>query len=137
MHERDVRNAAATPLAWSRAFPARPCQVREARRFLRQILDGLPAADDAVLCLSELAANAVIHSNSRKSGGRFTVRAEIRPGDRVRVEVEDQGGSWTQPACADGQHGRGLLIVGRLTSDGGISGDSETGWTVWFEIAGR
>jgi hypothetical protein len=49
---------ATTPLAWSRIFPARADQVREARAFLRAALDGCPAADDAILCISELAANA-------------------------------------------------------------------------------
>ena len=52
-------SAPATPLiAWSRFFPASPPQIREARRFLATILDGCPAADDALLCLSELATNA-------------------------------------------------------------------------------
>jgi serine/threonine-protein kinase RsbW len=137
MREPVARHAGVTaPLAWSRVFPGRPCQVREARRFLAQILRDFPAADDAVLCLSELAANAVTHSNSRRPGGWFTVRAEMRLGDRVRVEVEDQGGSWTRRACTDGQHGRGLVIVSQLAPDWGFSGDSETGWTVWFETAG-
>lgn len=136
MREPVARHAGVTtPLAWSRVFPGRPFQVREARRFLAQILRDFPAADDAVLCLSELAANAVTHSNSRRPGGWFTVRAEMRLLDRVRVEVEDQGGSWTRQACADGQHGRGLVIVSQLAPDWGFSGDSETGWTVWFEIA--
>jgi hypothetical protein len=41
------------PLAWSRAFPAVPAQIGEARRFLAGILAGSPAADDIVLCLSD------------------------------------------------------------------------------------
>src|ERR1017187_3121114 len=72
------------PLAWSRTFPATPLQVREARRFLPRVLDGRPAADDAALCLGEVAANASIHSRSR-AGGHFTVRAQIY-GGRVRRE---------------------------------------------------
>jgi serine/threonine-protein kinase RsbW len=122
------------PLSWARTFPARADQIGEARRFLAHILDGLPRADDAILCTSELATNAVIHSKSRQPGGSFCVRAEIRHGDCVRVEVEDQGGPWAQPVCADGQHGRGLVIVGRLACDWGVAGDSQAGWTIWFEI---
>ena len=51
MHE----TSTAPPLTWSCAFPATPAQAREARRSLARILDGHPAADDAVLCLSDLA----------------------------------------------------------------------------------
>jgi serine/threonine-protein kinase RsbW len=130
MHE----TSTAPPLTWSCAFPATPAQARAARRSLARILDGHPAADDAVLCLSELAANATIHSRSR-NGGHFTVRAQFGEGC-VRVEVHDQGGPWKQPAPAGDQHGRGLLIVASLARDWGITGDSHTGWTVWFEIDG-
>jgi serine/threonine-protein kinase RsbW len=119
-------------LAWSRTYPASAHRVRDARKFLAGVLAGRLVANDAVLCLSELAANAVLHSNSRQPGGVFTVRAQVR--DRVRVEVEDQGGFWAQPVNADGQRGRGLLIVGNLASDWGITGDSDTAWTVWFEM---
>jgi anti-sigma regulatory factor (Ser/Thr protein kinase) len=125
--------ATARPLAWSRVFPGTPAQAREARRFLAATLDGHPAADDAVLCLSELAANATIHSQSGQPGGHFTVRAEIRR-DRVRVEVHDQGGSWTWLPRHDEPHGRGLLIVSQLSRAWGRTGDSGTGWTVWFEM---
>jgi len=121
------------PLAWSRTFPATPLQVREARRFLTRVLDGRPAADDAALCLGEVAANATIHSRSR-AGGHFTVRAQIY-GGRLRVEVQDEGGSWSRPVRRrDGQHGRGLLIVAALAHDWGRAGDSEAGWRVWFEM---
>jgi hypothetical protein len=40
-------------------------------------------------------------------------------------------GSW--PAQPD-EHGRGLLIVASLARAWGRSGDSERGWTVWFEM---
>ena len=125
----------APPLAWSRAFPATAAQVREARRFLAQILDGRPAADDVILCLSELVTNATVHSRSRQPGGIFTVRTEIRDGC-IRVEVEDQGGPWTVPTPGDEQHGHGLHIISQLARTWGITGDSDIGWTVWFEADG-
>jgi serine/threonine-protein kinase RsbW len=125
----------APPLTWSRAFAATPANVGEARRFLAQILDGRPAADDAILCLSELATNATVHSHSRHPGGHFTVRAEIHAG-RLRIEVHDQGGPWTRPMPGDVQHGHGLHIVSQLAHAWGITGDSDTGWTVWFEADG-
>jgi anti-sigma regulatory factor (Ser/Thr protein kinase)/DNA-binding XRE family transcriptional regulator len=127
--------AAAVPLiAWSRSFPATAQQVGEARRFLAAIADGCPAAGDALLCLSELATNALLHSRSREPGGRFTVRAQ-RHGSHLRVEVRDQGGPWAPPALTDpaGHNGRGLAIVDQLSRTWGRSGN-EAGWTVWFEI---
>jgi anti-sigma regulatory factor (Ser/Thr protein kinase) len=124
----------AGPLAWFRVFAAVPAQAREARRSLARVLDGHPAAHDAALCVAELTANAVLHSKSREPGGQFTVRAEIRPGDRLRVEVHDGGGPWTPPAPGDDQHGRGLLIVSHLALDWGRTAESDTGRIVWFEI---
>ena len=55
-----------------RVFPGHPDQVRQARRFVARALDGCPAADDAVLGVSELASNAIQHTRSGK-GGRFQV----------------------------------------------------------------
>ena len=125
--------ATTSSVTWSRVFVATPPHVPEARRFLARILVGRSAADDAVLCLGELAANAAIHSRSR-DGGQFTVRAQLG-GGILRVEVGDEGGPWVQPAGPpDGQHGRGLLIVSQLTRAWGRSGGSDTGWTVWYEI---
>jgi serine/threonine-protein kinase RsbW len=112
--------------------PARA--VRQARKSLARSLDGCAAAEDAIACLSELAANAVTHSRSARPGGTFTVCARLTPAGRLRVEVTDQGGPWAQPAPTDGQHGRGLLIVRQLARDFGISSDNRTSRTVWFEL---
>jgi anti-sigma regulatory factor (Ser/Thr protein kinase) len=118
---------------WSRAFPGLAAQAREARRFLSAIVDGCPAADDAILCLSELVANAIVHSRSGESGGHFSVRVQRYDSD-LRVEVSDQGGSWEPHAHTDEHHGRGLLIVNQLTRDWGRAGDEQAGWTIWFEM---
>ncbi len=118
--------------ATGRAFPGEAGQVRQARRFLAGLLDGCPAGDDALLCVSELATNAVRHSRSGGQGGRFTVIAAVRAG-RLRVGVTDEGGPWRPERGGDGQSGRGLLIVGELASRWGRE-DTGTGRTVWFEI---
>jgi anti-sigma regulatory factor (Ser/Thr protein kinase) len=55
-----------------RVFPGRLDQVGQARRFVARVLTGCPAADDAVLCVSELAGNAIQHTRSGL-GGRFQV----------------------------------------------------------------
>lgn len=120
-------------LTWSRDFPAVPSQAREARRFLAALLDGRRDADEAVLCLSELVGNACLHSRSREPGGRFTVWAQLR-GERLRVEVRDGGGLWAESPYPDDLHGRGLLIVSRLALRCGRTGDSQSGWRVWFEM---
>src|SRR5258705_488185 len=94
----------------SRVFPALPEQVAQARRFLRHMLDGCPMVDDAVLICSELATNAVRHSDSARPGGVFTVRAEVRDGDCLWLEVEDQGRPWVSREPSE-TSGRGLGIV--------------------------
>jgi anti-sigma regulatory factor (Ser/Thr protein kinase) len=130
------QTATAPLLAWSRAFPAIPVQVREARQFLSAILDDCLAADDAILCLSELVTNATVHSRSRKSDGHFHVRVQLH-GSHLRVEVSDQGGPWARPVNADERNGRGLLIVGRLADAWGRTGNAQAGWTIWFEMECR
>ena len=93
-------------------------------------VEGCTAADDAIICISELATNAVLHSHSRKADGTFTVRAEIHQGDYLWVEVEDGDGPWDKRAHSDGRP-HGLDIVGELASAWGIDGDPLTGWIVW------
>ena len=62
-------------------YPGRADQLHHVRRAVARHLAGCPAADDATLILSELAANAIVHSASR--GQFFTVRAELLP--RLRL----------------------------------------------------
>jgi anti-sigma regulatory factor (Ser/Thr protein kinase) len=114
-------------------FPAKPAQIREARGFLAGLLGDRTAADDAVLCLSEVATNAIQHSRSAGPGGRFSVRAEL-DGEWLRVEVGDQGGPWTRLIHRDGLRGRGLLILAELAASWGRGGDAGAGWRVWFEM---
>lgn len=117
----------------SRTFPAAADQARPARQFLAAILNDSPLTGDALACLSELAANAIIHSNSRNPGGTFTVCVTLAPG-WLRVEVEDQGGPWAPDHDDGGQNGRGLLIVSQLATTWDISGHGATSRTVWFEM---
>jgi anti-sigma regulatory factor (Ser/Thr protein kinase) len=82
-----------------------------------------------LLCVSELATNAVLHSHSRLAGGTFTVRSKASPGDWFWIEVEDDGGPWT-PAARDPRRSHGLDIIQALADVWGIGGDQD-GRTVW------
>lgn len=110
-------------------YAGRPEHVRQARVDARDLLAGYPAADEVILCLSELATNAVLHSHSRRPGGTFTVRIGRRPGAYIRLEVEDDGGPWLAPAPDPGS-GRGLDIIGALAAEWGAA-TSPGGRTVW------
>jgi len=116
----------------SRTFAATPASVRLARLLLAELLGASPASADAVLCLSELATNAVLHSASARPGGTFAVHAEAT-GSGFRVEVCDAGGAW-DARPPDENDGHGLAIVAALAARWGVSG-SEAARTVWFEIA--
>lgn len=128
---RPVTSSAGT-VAFSCAYPARPAELRLIRDDLRRLLPGCPAADDVILCASELAANAGLHSESRHPGGTLTVRAEICRGEYVRIAVDDSGGPWIEPV-PDPDRPHGLDIVAAFTTAWGITGTA-TGRTVWARL---
>lgn len=126
-------NPCATAQGWERRFAGHPAQVRRVRQFVATITGELPMAHDAVACVSELAANAIVHSRSGGSRGWFTVRVDLAA-ETLRVEVQDQGGPWQPHASGNGLSGRGLAIVGELAKAWGRRGSSRSGWIVWFEM---
>lgn len=121
-------------ITFERDYPGEASQASQVRADLAKITSRFPAADDLILMASELAANAITHSRSGQPGGRFTVRANLYPGDCALVEVIDQGGPWTPPAPGD-EHGRGLAIVEAIAGDGnwGIDGDAAC-HVAWFRL---
>jgi anti-sigma regulatory factor (Ser/Thr protein kinase) len=128
----DPRASAAASLdlcAPAATYPGSPEHVHQVRADARGLLAGCPAADEVILCLSELAANAVLHSDSRRPGGTFTVRIEGCPGAHIRIEVEDDGGPWLARAPDPG-NGRGLDIIRVLAAEWGVAA-SPAGRTVW------
>jgi CheY-like chemotaxis protein len=93
---------------------------------------GLDAVvDDALLIVSELVTNAVVHAESE---------AELRlvAGTGIlRVEVADQGGHAPDPQLAgdDDEHGRGLLLVTVLSAAWGTEARPDGGKVVWADLA--
>ncbi|MGH3328821.1 MAG: ATP-binding protein [Streptomycetales bacterium] len=119
--------------AWQRTFPGTPASVGEARRWLAELLEGLPAAD-AILVLSELASNTLRHTASRERGFAVAVEVRLRT---VRLEVTDHGGP-AAPALVeadiDDETGRGLHIVEALTTRWGVNGERNGARCVWAEL---
>jgi anti-sigma regulatory factor (Ser/Thr protein kinase) len=110
------------------SYPGVPEAVRAARHHVAGALAGVPAAEDVVYAVSEVASNAVLHSRSGHPGGWFTVAVDIVPGALVAVVVTDQGGPWKDSGPDFYPHG--LQIVRELAAAVRIDGD-ESGRTVW------
>jgi serine/threonine-protein kinase RsbW len=119
-----------------RTFRGKRGQVPLVRDFVSRYLDGrhcpAEAVQDILMCATELAANAVLHSRSGLPGGHFSVEVACA-GQSVRVTVEDSGGPWAKRGNGDidAECGRGLHIVAALSADMGITGDA-AGRMAWF-----
>jgi anti-sigma regulatory factor (Ser/Thr protein kinase) len=112
-------------------FRREPKSVRAARSALYE-LDGQFPKDrlyDASLCLSELVTNAVQHPGE---GGTVELTLAIE-GDRLRVEVADEGSGFDPGPPTEGdERGWGLFIVDNLSDGWGVEPGERT--VVWFEI---
>lgn len=120
-------------------LPPDAASVSAARRFLRERLrqweieDGLgDAADTAVLLLSELCTNALLHSR-----GAFTV-ALAWSGRVLRVTVCDSSPQLPvrQRFSPSASTGRGIGLLGDLARSWG-SERIDGGKQVWFEVSGE
>jgi serine/threonine-protein kinase RsbW len=124
-----MHTPAAHAPALTATYPGDAQHIRAVRADLRPVLGDHPRADDAILCASELAANAALHSHSRLPGGTFTVQAITSPGRYTRIEVQDNGGPWNQAMVDPARH-HGLDIVRAVADEWGIDGDL-TGRAIW------
>ncbi len=126
-------------MTWRRTFPGRPCQVPEARRFVRFLLADSPFGQDAEQVVAELAANAVRHTASGRPYGTFVVEVVRKP-EATRVTVYDSGQgavpALTHPALL-GEGGRGLPLVIALASRAGCQGTQSHGHAVWAQFIGE
>jgi serine/threonine-protein kinase RsbW len=122
-----VRAATGTA-AFTGTFRGEPDQVGRARHEVARYLEGCPVAEDAVMVVSELVTNAVLHSSSRH--GMVTLHCE-RFATYAWLEVADAGGTWEPGGEGDG--GRGLGIVAALAAEWGVDGDAR-GRTIWARL---
>ncbi|MFE6742819.1 ATP-binding protein [Streptomyces tubercidicus] len=108
-----------------------------AREFARTVLaewDLERRADDVLLCVSELATNALLHGVP--PGREYRLRLSLGEGGLLRVEVHDSGDGEprvpVQDAAAEEEYGRGLLLVSALADKWGV-GERNPGKIVWCE----
>ncbi|PAM97493.1 ATP-binding protein [Streptomyces sp. Alain-F2R5] len=134
---RHVNTETQPPSPRERFYRRERRSVPAARAFARETLVDWGVrgrADDVVLCVSELATNALLHGVPPGRG--FLLRL-LPCGDGVRVEVHDSGGGVPavplDPEGAD-EGGRGLLLVSELADKWGVA-EREPGKVVWFECA--
>jgi len=127
--------SAVRPEAMTRVFAGRHNQVACARAFVRMALGPVSVVDEAVLLVSELCTNALLHTASGYDG-TFEVAVYLRSFS-VRIEVRDGGAaqapSVSQPVGTFAEYGRGLDLVELLSDRWGYSGDSN-GRSVFFEL---
>ncbi|MDT3444635.1 MULTISPECIES: ATP-binding protein [unclassified Pseudofrankia] len=114
-------------------MPASPESPRTARRRAAEVLTrhGCEPAlvDDAILLLSEIVTNAVVHADSAAEvevrAGELVIWFGVRDADSRRWPVH-----WPVSLGASG--GRGLHLVATLAADWGTNVHSDGGKTVWF-----
>jgi anti-sigma regulatory factor (Ser/Thr protein kinase) len=119
------------------AFPCEAHSVGGARRCVAEALSTwrLPSnvIEIAVLLVSELATNAVVHARAP-----FDVLVTLNA-PRVRVAVADDSAQpptpRPQPAPLGGNGGRGLHLVEALSQDWGTEQVPDDGKVVWFELS--
>ncbi len=121
------------PRTATRRLTAHPSAVGDARRFVKQqckAWDCTDMADEAMLVVSELVTNAIVHAQAG-----MELRASFA--NRVlRLEVLDSGPGTPDPRIAtrDDEHGRGLLLVSVLSASWGVESAGGGRKLVWAEL---
>ncbi|MFE0762635.1 ATP-binding protein [Streptomyces smyrnaeus] len=119
-----------------RQLARHPSSVGQARTFVRDaIVDHVQGdrADDILVCVSELATNALEHGTP--PGRDFRVSVSITH-DVLRIEVHDTGDGRPEQRTAteDDDAGRGLFLVASFADDWGVSPRIGLGKVVWAEF---
>lgn len=129
---RPEQHVDAAPLMALISLPRTRQAVAGARRWLTDTLGAWRVDDDqvdnAVLALSEVVTNAVVHA---AGDGHSTLTAALWQG-HLRITVSDPDPE-VRPAGGDEEHGRGLLVVRAVTMRHGVT-RTAGGKVVWFEM---
>ncbi|WP_445548306.1 ATP-binding SpoIIE family protein phosphatase, partial [Frankia sp. CiP1_Cm_nod1] len=116
------------------ALPAEPESAVRARSVVGRVLTGrrlAAVADDALLLVSEVVTNAVLHARSD-----LVLRVH-QEGDRLRVSVDDREGTRMprrRTSGDDRESGWGLMIVDVIARGWGVETTGD-GKRVWFDLA--
>jgi anti-sigma regulatory factor (Ser/Thr protein kinase) len=115
-----------------RSFPPDVASVREARRFVAEVLRTCPVRliEDVQLIASELAANCVLYARTP-----FIIRISVSP-DHVRLEVGDAAGGvpvLRRPKDEEAR-GRGLVITDALSTAWGVEQRGRNEKVVWASV---
>ncbi|WP_406283765.1 ATP-binding protein [Streptomyces sp. NBC_00209] len=113
------------------------------RKFVREALADWACeehhvnTDDVLLCVSELATNALVHGVPPGRGYRLFLHWD-RAEARLRIEIHDSGdGEVPETAPSPdptAERGRGLMLVSALAAKWGV-GERNPGKIVWCEFA--
>ncbi|MEV7191107.1 ATP-binding protein [Streptomyces sp. NPDC093510] len=120
-------------------WPCHPRSVGRAREGLRKTLADweLSGAEDAaLLVLSELFGNAVLHGNV--PDGREIETRYLRMSGGVRIEVHDAGCELPPPMplpSDDTCSGRGLFLVAAFADRWDVAERDGPGKAVWAEVS--
>lgn len=118
-------------------LPTADRAVRQAREAARDALAAWQLAhleETAVLLVSELVTNAVLHAR-----GTYAIALELETaGTWLRIEVQDADPRWPQPRTPDrfDESGFGFMLVDALAARWGVR-ETETGKVVWAELDTR
>lgn len=114
------------------ALPAQPTAPARARRFVSATLGKwhVDGGDDAVLVVSELVTNALLHARSP-----MTVRLAEEPDGALRLSVEDASpvAPRTRAFSIESGTGRGLRLLESIAEAWGVE-PVEGGKVVWCRI---
>ncbi|WP_406093034.1 ATP-binding protein [Streptomyces sp. NBC_01013] len=122
-------------------LPALRTSARSARDTVRDRLRAWEVPGDtccdAVLLVSELTTNAVLHTGSGHVLCGLTLTGD---GRRLRIELHDEGSTPVRPpghhAGPDEESGRGLLLVEQIADSWGCARSTRgEGKVVWAELA--